>query len=179
MLSTASSVVLLSLLHYIETNHVHGSHCVAFCYHVTYLEDLPTPHYSDAIIKAKVSQITGFSTVWLTVCSAADQRSHQSFASLTVVMGNPSDRWIPLTKGQWCGKCFHLITSSCGQSFGCPRASEGTLNNMSKPTATTSQQTTTWIMGSTAHASRVHLATMCTLSKRIINWTQGELCNVS
>ena len=24
------------------------------------------------------------------------------------------DRWIPLTKGQWRGKCLHLMTSSCG-----------------------------------------------------------------
>ena len=24
-----------------------------------------------------------------------------------------ADRWIPLTKGQWRGKCFHLMTSSC------------------------------------------------------------------
>ena len=23
------------------------------------------------------------------------------------------DRWIPHTKGQWRGKCFHLMTSSC------------------------------------------------------------------
>ena len=23
------------------------------------------------------------------------------------------DRWIPRTKGQWRGKCFHLVTSSC------------------------------------------------------------------
>ena len=23
------------------------------------------------------------------------------------------DRWIPRTKGQWRGKCFHLMTSSC------------------------------------------------------------------
>ena len=23
------------------------------------------------------------------------------------------DRWIPRTMGQWCGKCFHFMTSSC------------------------------------------------------------------
>ena len=33
-----------------------------------------------------------------TVCSGAHQRKH---------------RWIPLTKGQWYGKCFYLTTSSC------------------------------------------------------------------
>ena len=28
-------------------------------------------------------------------------------------VGNSPDRWIPRTKGQWRGKCFHLMTSSC------------------------------------------------------------------
>ena len=30
-------------------------------------------------------------------------------------------RWIPRTKGHWRGKCFHLMTSSCGQTriMGC------------------------------------------------------------
>ena len=28
-------------------------------------------------------------------------------------VGNHRDRWIPRTKGQLRGKCFHLITSSC------------------------------------------------------------------
>ena len=27
------------------------------------------------------------------------------------------DRWIPHTEGQWCGKCFHLMTSSCKTVF--------------------------------------------------------------
>ena len=26
------------------------------------------------------------------------------------------DRWIPRTKGQWNGKCFHLMTSSCNKN---------------------------------------------------------------
>ena len=29
------------------------------------------------------------------------------------VTGVTGDRWIPRTKGQWHGKCFHLMTSSC------------------------------------------------------------------
>ena len=37
---------------------------------------------------------------------------HQSSASLAYVMGTTGDRWIPLTKGQERGKCFHLITLS-------------------------------------------------------------------
>ena len=43
----------------------------------------------------------------------ADQRKHQSPASLSFVWGIHRDRWIPRTNGQLRGKCFHLMTSSC------------------------------------------------------------------
>ena len=48
--------------------------------------------------------------VYSTVYSHADQRKHQSSASLAIVWG--IHRWIPRAKGQWRGKCFHLMTSS-------------------------------------------------------------------
>ena len=48
-----------------------------------------------------------------TVYSDADQRKHQSSASLAFMWGIHRDRWIPRTKGQLRGKCFHLMTSSC------------------------------------------------------------------
>ena len=47
--------------------------------------------------------------------SGKDQRKHQSSASLAFVRGIHRDRWIPRTKGQQRGKCFHLMTSSCIQ----------------------------------------------------------------
>ena len=47
-----------------------------------------------------------------TVYSDADQRKHQSSKSLAFVWGIHRDRWIPRTKGQLRGKCFHLMTSS-------------------------------------------------------------------
>ena len=58
------------------------------------------------------SQITGVSLVYSTICSDADQRKHQSSASLAFVRG--IHRWpvVSLTKGQWRGKRFHLMTSS-------------------------------------------------------------------
>ena len=59
------------------------------------------------------SQITSFTVVYSTVYSDADQRKHQSSASLAFVWGIHRDRWIPRTKGQLRGKCFHLMTSSC------------------------------------------------------------------
>ena len=48
-----------------------------------------------------------------TVYSGADKRKHQSSASLALCWEFAGDRWIPRTKGQWRGKCFHLMTSSC------------------------------------------------------------------
>ena len=47
-----------------------------------------------------------------TVHSDADQREHQSSASLAFVWGIHRDRWIPRTKGQLRRKIFHLMTSS-------------------------------------------------------------------
>ena len=42
------------------------------------------------------------------------QRKSPSSALLVLCQGNPpADQWIPLTKGQWCGKGFHVMTSSC------------------------------------------------------------------
>ena len=73
-------------------------------------------HYNDVIMSSMVSQITSLTIVYSTVYSGADQRKHQSSASLAFVRG--IHRWpvISPTKGQWRGKCFHLITSSCDDS---------------------------------------------------------------
>ena len=56
-------------------------------------------HYIDVIMTTIASQITSLTFFYSTVYSDADQRKHQ-------------DRWIPRTKGQLSGKCFHLMTSS-------------------------------------------------------------------
>ena len=44
-------------------------------------------HYSDVVMSAMASQITGGLIVCSTVCSGADQRKHQSSASLAFVRG--------------------------------------------------------------------------------------------
>ena len=54
-------------------------------------------HYGDVIMGAIASQITSFTIVYSTVYSDADQRKHQSPASLAFV---PGDRWSPRTNGQ-------------------------------------------------------------------------------
>ena len=69
-------------------------------------------HYDDVIMTTIASQITSLTSVYSTVYSEADQRKHQSSASLAFVWGIHRDRWIPRTKGQLRGKCFHLMTSS-------------------------------------------------------------------
>ena len=61
----------------------------------------------------RASQITSLTVVYSTIYSDADQRKHQSSAWLAFVWGIHRDRWIPRTKGQLRGKCFHLMTSSC------------------------------------------------------------------
>ena len=69
--------------------------------------------YIDVIMTTIASQITSLTVVYSTVHSDVDQRKHQSSASLAFVWGIHRDRWIPRTKGQLRGKCFHLMTSSC------------------------------------------------------------------
>ena len=69
-------------------------------------------HHDDVIMTTLASQITSLTVVYWTVYSDADQRKHQISASLAFVWGIHRDRWIPRTKGQLRGKCFHLMTSS-------------------------------------------------------------------
>ena len=65
-------------------------------------------HYDDVIMDEIASQITSLTIVYSAVYLDADQRKHQSSASLAFVWGFTGTR----TKGQLRGKCFHLMTSS-------------------------------------------------------------------
>ena len=76
-------------------------------------------HYIDVIMTTMASQVTSLTVVYSTVYPDADQRKHQSSSSLAFVWGIHRSRWIPRTKGQWRGKCFHLMTSSCPVSVCC------------------------------------------------------------
>ena len=69
-------------------------------------------HYIDVLMTTMASHITSFTVVYSTVYSDANQRKHQSSASLAFVWGIHRDRWISRTKGQLRGKCFPLMTSS-------------------------------------------------------------------
>ena len=88
------------------------------------LDHYSAPHYSDVIMRAMASQITGVLIVYSTVCSGADQRKHQSSTSLVCVRGG--HRWSvnsllsPVNspnKSQWRGTCFHLMMSSWKQEI--------------------------------------------------------------
>ena len=74
-------------------------------YHLGVAHSLTTPwtvivtnesQYSDVIMNAMASRITGVRIIYATVSLGADQRKHQSSASLVFVWG--IDRWIP---AQW------------------------------------------------------------------------------
>ena len=57
-------------------------------------------HYCDVIMGTMASQITSLKIFNLTVYSDADQRAHESSASLAFVRGIHRDRWIPRTNAQ-------------------------------------------------------------------------------
>ena len=62
---------------------------------------LMSSHYGDVIMGVIASQITSLTIVYSTVISDADQRKHQSAASLAFVCKEfTGDRWIPRTNGQ-------------------------------------------------------------------------------
>ena len=67
------------------------------------LDHYSAPQYSDVMMSAMASQIIGALIVYSYVCSDADQRKHQSSASLVCVREihrwiPRSHRWIPRTK---------------------------------------------------------------------------------
>ena len=68
-------------------------------------------HYSDMMWASW--QITSNLTVFSTACSGWQQSKHQTPHYRPFMRGTTSDQWIPLIKGQWCGKYFHVMKSSC------------------------------------------------------------------
>ena len=81
----------LPVYHAFLYNMINRSHIciISITYHrITYHPYVGSePHYSDVTMSANVSQITGVSIVYWTVCSDGDQRQHQSSASLAFVKG--------------------------------------------------------------------------------------------
>ena len=90
-----------------------GCWCNMSSVELTVISNVFLSHYIDVIMTTVPSQITSLTSVYSIVYSGEDQRKHQSSPSLAFVQGIHRDRWIPRTKGQLRGKCFHLMTSSC------------------------------------------------------------------
>ena len=83
-----------------QMNYAHGSRLVV----IWYRSILPVSfHYDDVIMTTLASQITSLAVVYSTVYSDADQRKHQSSASLAFVRGihrgpvNSPHKW-PVTR---------------------------------------------------------------------------------
>ena len=91
------------LCQHISQHAVHSRNCAAVF----------LTHYSDVIMNAIGSQITGVLIVCSTVRSGADQRKHQKLRVTGLCEGKPAvtdgfPHKAPVTR-----KCFHLMTSSC------------------------------------------------------------------
>ena len=71
---------------------------------VSLLHQKKPTHYGDVVMGTVASQISSLTIVYSTIYSDADQRKHQSSASLAFVRGIhrefTGDRWIPRTNGQ-------------------------------------------------------------------------------
>ena len=81
------------------------------------LDTNPWNHYRDVIMNAIVSQITGASIVYSTICAGADQGKHRSYPSQAFVM---EIRLWPMNsqdKGLVTRKMLHLMTSSWCRYF--------------------------------------------------------------
>ena len=66
-------------------------------------------HYNDVIMGAMAYQITSLSVVYSIVYSGADQRKHHTPRCWSLCGEFTGERWIPRTKGQYRGKCYHAF----------------------------------------------------------------------
>ena len=95
------------LIYFIQWHGKMTTYNIFLCYVFTHPHS--NLHYSDVIMGAMASLIISVTSVYSTAHSGADQRKHQSSASLDFVHRRPVNsphKW-PVTR-----KCFHLMTSS-------------------------------------------------------------------
>ena len=133
---------------------------------------ITTIHYSDVIMGAMASEITGVSIVYWTICSDADQGKLQSSASLAFLSG--IHRW-PVNsphKGPVTWKCFHLMTSSCPGAASVDQASTSTSPDLKWYAAYSSQYILLFLfirIGNKNHSANIQ--------DRWINlWNKSSIC---
>ena len=120
-------------------------------------------YYSDVIMSVMASQITSLTVVYSTIYSGADQRKHQSSASLAFVWWihrwpvNSPHKW-PVTR-----KCFHLMTSSL------------TRHSVTCLPSSLSCETYT----STAMVELGYFISMRPAQQELTNWPLGDLHEIS
>ena len=71
------------------------------------------PHYNEVIMSTLASQITSLAIVYSTFIRVEIKENIKAPLHWPFCGESTGDRWIPLTKGQWRGKGFHLMTPSC------------------------------------------------------------------
>ena len=79
--------MFISVLHRSSWSY-HDHHTYSYLPRHMYWRDICRKHYSDVIMSAIASQINGVTIVYWNVCSGADQRKHQSSASLAQRFSN-------------------------------------------------------------------------------------------
>ena len=91
--------VVVILSGFMDSRHIftHSFRCAFTCSDIRM--DVLVPHYSDVIMGAIASQITSLTIVYSTVYPGADQRNHQSSASLASVWG--IHRWPVNSPHKW------------------------------------------------------------------------------
>ena len=94
---------------------------------------IPKNHYSDVIMGGMASQITSLAIVYSTVCSGADQRKHQSSASLAFV--RRIHRWLvnsphngPVTRKMFSFDDVIIFLHICVCMFHCKSPTIVTMN---------------------------------------------------
>ena len=70
-------------------------------------------HYNDVIVGTVASQITSLTVVYSTVIQTQIKEDIKAPRHWPLWGEFTGDRWIPRTNGQYRGKCFQLMTSSC------------------------------------------------------------------
>ena len=78
-------------------------------------------HYNDVIMSAIASQTTGLTIIYSTVCSAVDQRKHQSSAPLAFVRGIPRGhkRLSKELRRQWFKTPWRPLWRHCDEHQNC------------------------------------------------------------
>ena len=77
------------------------------------IEALVPSHYGDVIMGAIASQIISLTVVTRPFIQTQIKENIKAPRHWPLCGEFTGDRWIPRTNGQWRGKCFHLMTSSC------------------------------------------------------------------